>query len=111
MTNDDLRFEPKSEMTIEDTEIVNQHKNLIKNKKFSDATTLLDNANYQKGFRASLFNNIQNKIRMIQIYLLNKFVASREEYYSFDEPNADFMDEHGFKFWIKPFEGGDDGNT
>lgn len=111
MTKDDLRFNPHSDMAIEDIEIVEQHNNLIKNKKFSDATTLLDNNDYQKGFRASLFNNIQNKIRMLQTYLLNKFVASKEEYYSFDEPNADFMDEHGYKFWIKPYEGGENGNS
>ena len=103
MTKEDLRFEPHSDMTIEDKSIVEQHKNLIKNNQLSDATALLDNNNYQKGFRASLFNYIQNKIRMIQLYLLNELVAERDEYYSIEEPNGDFMDSHGYKFWIKPY--------
>lgn len=106
MTQDDLKFIPHSDMGIDDVIMVNQHNNLIKNEQFSDATTLLDNNDYQKGFRASLFNSIQNKIRMIQIYLLNKTVADREEYYSYEEPSDEFMNEHGYKFWIQPYERG-----
>ena len=72
MTENNLKFTPHSDMSIDDQTIVNEHQNLIKNNKFSDATALLENNNYNKGFRASLFNNMQNKIHMIQEYLLNK---------------------------------------
>ena len=99
----DIVFEPHNDMGAEDTDIVTQHKNLIDSGNYSDATTLLDDNNYQKGFRASLFNSIQNKIRTLQEYLLNEFVADEDSYYSYDEPDAEFMEENGYKFWIKPY--------
>lgn len=99
----DIVFEPHNDMSAEDIEIVTQHKNLIDSGNYSDATTLLDDNNYQKGFRASLFNSIQNKIRTLQEYLLNEFVADEDSYYSYDEPDAEFMEENGYKFWIKPY--------
>lgn len=99
----EIVFSPHNDMSAEDTEIVNQHENLIGTGNYSDATTLLENNDYQKGFRASLFNSIQNKIRSFEEYLLNTFVADREEYYSFDEPDVQFMNEHGYKFWCKPY--------
>lgn len=99
----DMIFTPHNDMSAEDTDIVTQHKNLIDSGNYSDATTLLDDNNYQKGFRASLFNSIQNKIRTLQEYLLNEFVADEDSYYSYDEPDAEFMEENGYKFWIKPY--------
>ena len=94
-------FTPHNDMGAEDTDIVTQHKNLIDSGNYSDATTLLNNNNYQKGFRASLFNSIQNKIRTLQEYLLNEFEADEDEFYSYDEPTAEQMD--GKTFWIKPY--------
>ena len=94
-------FTPHNDMGAEDTDIVTQHKNLIDSGNYSDATTLLNNNNYQKGFRASLFNSIQNKIRTLQEYLLNELVANEDEFYSYDEPTAEQMD--GKTFWIKPY--------
>ena len=99
----DIIFEPLNDMSAEDIEIVTQHQNLIDAGSYSDATTLLDNNNYKKGFRASLFNSIQNKIRKVQEYLLNEFVADDDTYYSYEEPDADFMNENGFIFWCKPY--------
>ena len=99
----DMIFTPHNDMGAEDTDIVTQHKNLIDSGNYSDATTLLDDNNYQKGFRASLFNSIQNKIHILQEYLLNEFVADEDSYYSYDEPDAEFMEENGYKFWIKPY--------
>lgn len=94
-------FTPHNDMGAEDTDIVTQHKNLIDSGNYSDATTLLNNNDYQKGFRASLFNSIQNKIRTLQEYLLNELVADEDEFYSYDEPTAEQMD--GKTFWIKPY--------
>lgn len=99
----DVIFTPHNDMGAEDADIVTQHKNLIDSGNYSDATTLLNDNNYQKGFRASLFNSIQNKVRTLQAYLLNKFVADEDSYYSYDEPDAGFMEENGYKFWIKPY--------
>ena len=97
----DMIFTPHNDMGAEDTDIVTQHKNLIDSGNYSDATTLLNNNDYQKGFRASLFNSIQNKIRTLQEYLLNELVADEDSYYSYDEPTAEQMD--GKTFWIKPY--------
>ena len=99
----DMIFTPHNDMGAEDTDIVTQHKNLIDAGNYSDATTLLNDNDYQKGFRASLFNSIQNKIRTLQEYLLNEFAADEDEFYSYDEPDAEFMEENGYKFWIKPY--------
>lgn len=99
----DVVFSPHNDMSAEDIEIVNRHKNLINTGNYSDATTLLDSNDYQKGFRASLFNSIQNKIRSVQEYLLNSFVANDEEYYSYTEPTIEFMEENNYKWWIQPY--------
>lgn len=100
----DIIFEPHNDMSAEDTEIVTEHKNLIDSGNYSDATTLLDDSNYQKGFRASLFNSIQNKIRTLQEYLLNEFNTDKETYYSYGEPDSSFMEENGYKFWCQIYE-------
>lgn len=97
----DMIFSPHNDMSAEDTEMVTQHKNLIDAGNYSDATTLLDNNDYQKGFRASLFNSIQNKIRSVQEYLLNEFVADDDTYYSFTEPTNEQM--NGKTWWIQPY--------
>ena len=103
MEQKDIVFEPHNDMSAEDIEIVNQHKNLINTGNYSDATTLLDNNDYQKGFRASLFNSIQNRLRSVQEYLLNQFVADDDEYYSYEEPTAEFMEENNYIWWIQPY--------
>lgn len=94
MTTEDLRFTPHSDMSVDGQVIVNQHQNLIKNNELSDATTLLNNNNYNKGFRASLFNNIQDKVRMIQEHLLTKEDEKKEEVISSTEPTEDYA------FWL-----------
>ena len=86
MTINDIRFVPHSDMSINDKEIVSQHQNLINSNSFSDATAFLNNKNYQKGFRASLFNNMQDKIKILQEYLLTKEEEASEETISTTEP-------------------------
>lgn len=103
MEINELNFTPHSDVGANEIDIVNQHKNLINEGKFSDATTLLDNENFEKGVRASLLNSIQNKIRKLQLYLLNEFVAEKDEYFSLEEPNLTFMEENGYKHWLKPW--------
>lgn len=51
------------------------------------------------GFKASICNAMQNKLREIQIHLLNK-VAAPDEYYSLQEPTEEEM--QGKLFWIQP---------
>lgn len=76
----DIIFEPHSDMSADDAELLNSNY-------------------YEKGFRASLFNSIQNKIRKLEEFLLNEFAAEKDEYYSYEEPDAKQMD--GKSFWIQ----------
>ena len=98
MNTEDIRFTPHSDMSIDGRTIVNQHQNLIKNNQLSDATALLNNNNYNKGFRASLFNNMQDKVRMIQEYLLTKEDDVREEEISTTEPTNSEA-----QFWLADY--------
>ena len=98
MTIEDLRFTPHGDMGIDDLEIVKQHQNLIKNNEFSDATALLKTNGYTKGFRASLFNNMQEKIKIIQEHLLNKEESDSEEVFSSTEPT-----DSNKKFWLMDY--------
>lgn len=97
----DIVFEPHSDMSADDIELVKQHDNFIKQNRFDDATALLNNNNYQRGFRASIFNSIQNKIRMLEEFLLNEFVAEDDELYKFTEPTDEEME--GKTWWLQPY--------
>lgn len=95
-------FKPHSDMDVDKRNVAIQHDNIIKKKKYSDSTALLNENNYHDGFRASLFNSIQNKIRSFQIYLLNEFNAEPDELYSLTEPTQEQM--QGKNFWIRPYD-------
>lgn len=101
MKQKDISFVPHSDMDIHDVNTMERHKNLIAQDRFSEAASLLDNAGHKKGFRAALFNTIQNKLREIQIFLLNK-TAAPDEYYSLTEPAEAEME--GKTFWLQPME-------
>lgn len=77
MTKKDIAFTPHSDMDIHDM------------------------AAAKKGFCAAIFNTIQNKLREIQLYLLNK-TAEPDAYYSFTEPTEEEM--QGKTFWLQPVE-------
>lgn len=101
MTENDIKFVPQNDISPNDMEIVEQHKNLIQQNKLSDASNLLQENDFQKGAVASFFNDLKKKIQDIQIYLLNKYVAEPDEYYSLTEPTDE---ELGDKiYWIKPY--------
>ncbi|MCM1128065.1 MAG: hypothetical protein NC429_16545 [Lachnospiraceae bacterium] len=97
----DISFVPHSDMSIHDMTTAERHKNLVAQNRFSEAVALLNNADYKKGFRAAVFNVIQDKVRKIQLYLLNK-TAAPNEYYSLTEPTAEEME--GKTFWMQPVE-------
>ncbi|MBD5537584.1 MAG: hypothetical protein HDQ99_19425 [Lachnospiraceae bacterium] len=105
MTQKNISFVPHSDMDIQDAPLVERHKNLIARNKLSEASSLLDNAGYNKGFRAAICNAMQNKLRKIQIYLLNKSAAANE-YYSITEPTDEEME--GKTFWLQPIEESED---
>lgn len=102
MNISNFAFRPHNDMDADKGTVVIQHNNIIRKRKYSDSTAFLNENNYQDGFRASIFNSIQNKIRNFQIYLLNKFNAEPDELYSLTEPTQEQM--QGKKFWIQPYE-------
>ena len=98
-------FAPYSDITISNEETVSLHSDHMKQEKYEEAKTLVDNDSGmdRKGIRASFFNAIEKKIQELQIYLLNKWAAP-DEYYSTEEPTKEFMEQHGYVFWIKVLE-------
>ncbi len=103
----DISFEPLSDIGVDELDLVAQHNSLLKNNKYSDASALLSRT--IKGFKASLFNLIQERLRKFELFILNSFVAEEGEYYSYNEPNVEEMPD-GAIFFIqlidmrKPFE-------
>lgn len=102
MDLEELYFVPHSDAGISELSTIKQHDNLINSEQYEEATTLLDSKQFEKGVRASLLNSMQNKVRKIQLYLLNKYVASPLEYFSDTEPTDEEM---GDKIiWVKPWD-------
>ncbi len=98
-----ITFVPHSDVGAFDLETVNKHKNLIDDGNYSDATNLLETKGFNKGVRASLLNSMQNKLRNLQLYFLNQYVAEKDEYFSNTEPDPSFMEANGYTHWIKPW--------
>lgn len=101
MTINDLRFEPHGDMELDDLETVNNYTNLISKKCYDDAQDVLINEKYKKGYTATFFNYLQDKLRQIQMIVLNK-TAAPDEFYSAKEPTEDQM--AGKTFWIQPID-------
>ena len=97
----DFAFIPHGDMCADDKEIVSQHHKKIRENKYTEATKFLDDNNYQDGFRASLFNKIEDKFNKFQFFILNKYVAKPDEFYSPTPPTAEQMKDK--KFWIQPY--------
>ena len=98
MTKDDIAFVPHSDMDIDGAAINGEHKKLIKQGDYSDATALLNEQGYNKGFRASLFNSLQNKINTLQNYMQNEYTTENNSYYSDTEPTDEEMG--SARYWV-----------
>lgn len=98
MEYSDIIFTPLSDTGANELDLINEHDNLINNNQFGDASTLLSSTD--KGIKASLFNYMQERLRALQVFILNEFVAEEGEYYSFNEPNIEEMPE-GAVFFIQ----------
>ena len=103
MDKNDLKFVPHSDVGAFDLDTLSEHKNLIEDEKYSDATALLETKGFNKGVRASFLNSIQNKLRELQLYFLNEYVAERDEYFATEEPDPSFMEANGYTHWLKPW--------
>lgn len=96
----DIVFTPHNDMDAKDLDTVVAHEKLINQGRYSSAVSTLDKNQYKNGFRAEMFNMIQNKLRNFQLYVLNKLVAKPDEFFSDTEPTDSQME--GKLFWIKP---------
>jgi hypothetical protein len=92
----DIVFEPLNDVGANELDIVNEHEQLLNNNDFDDAATLLSST--KTGFKASLFNYIQERLRALEVFILNEFVAEQGEYYSYNEPNIEEMPEDAVFF-------------
>lgn len=101
MNRSDFSFQPHSDMNADSESVVRRHAEKIKEKCYSAAVSILDESGYQDGFRASLFQSLQDRIRRFQIYIMNQFNDDPDIYFSLNEPTPEQME--GKKFWIQPY--------
>lgn len=96
-------FTPYDDIGISDEEVTNAHQNLLEQHRYDEAVETIDEnpAMNKKGIRASIMNRIEERIRQLQIHLLNKTAAS-DELYSLTQPTESQMNNK--LFWIKPIE-------
>lgn len=92
--------DPISDTSISDKKMIEEHNRKLNTFHYSDAVNYLNDNNFHRGFRASVFNSLEDKIKKIQVYLLNKYVAASDELYSVDEPSKEQM--QGKAFWVQP---------
>lgn len=100
MVESDFTFVPLSDVSLNDKELIEQHNNYANGGSYTEAVNLLDNNNFQKGFRASIFNTLRTRLQTIAVYLLN-LTAEPDELYSLTEPTLEEMGDK--KYWIQPF--------
>lgn len=103
MEERDFIFVPHSDVGTFEIDVVNQHDNLINEGSYNDATALLETESFNRGVRASFLNSMQDKLRKLQLYFLNEFVAEKDEYFSDTEPDTEFMQQNGYTHWLKPW--------
>lgn len=96
MEYSNIVFTPLSDTGANELDLINEHDNLINKNQFSDASAL--SATMDKGIKASLFTYIQERLRALEVYILNEFVADEGEYYSYNEPNIEEMPENAVFF-------------
>ena len=95
MDYNDIIFDPLSDTGVNELELINEHNELLKNNKFSDASNLMSMT--EKGFNAVLFNDMHNRLRKLGTST-KEYVAEKSEYYSNNEPNTDEMPEDAVFF-------------
>ena len=105
MSELNINFELHNDILISNEETIKSHTNYAKQHLYAMAKSVVDSDPDMngKGFRASIFNTINQKIQELQIYLLNKNAAPYE-YYSLTEPDKTWMEKNGYLYWIQPVE-------
>lgn len=92
--------DPISDTSISDKKMIEEHNRKLNTYHYSDAVKYLDDNHFHQGFRSSVFNSLETKIRKLQVYLLNQYVAASDEFYSIEEPSKEQM--QGKAFWVQP---------
>lgn len=91
MKYQDIVFTPYSDIGVNERDSINKHQEHINSNNYNGAASVANKTG--KGFTASFFNAIRDRIRSFETFLLNKFVAEPGEYYSYNDPNEEEMPE------------------
>lgn len=91
MNYNDINFTPYSDSGVDEKSAIDTHTELIKNNNLNDAASVATKTG--KGFTASFFNGFRGRIRALEVFLLNSFIAEPGEYYSYNDPNEEEMPE------------------
>jgi len=98
MQIEELKFKPLSDMGANDRDVIDTHAALINEGKYTEATNYLDEENYDKGARASFFNELAERINILGTHILNN-EYSLDEIYLSDEPTEDADKK---TWWLQP---------
>ena len=61
------------------------------------------NDNLDEKIKKYVLDKIEEKVINLKIKLLNKYIASSDEYYYLTEPSEELMNELNKTFWIQPY--------
>lgn len=98
MQIEELKFKPLSDMGANDKDVIDTHAVLINEGEYTEATNYLNEENYDKGARASFFNELTERMNILGTYISNKEYSVDEIYLS-DEPTED-VDKK--TWWLQP---------
>lgn len=100
MTKEDLIYIPHNFPELKNEELLNQHKNMLDSNQYSSATNLLNQNPQIEGFRAGIFNTIEEKIVFTEAHLETK---TKDEFFLYKEtePTNDEMNEK--IIWSQPY--------
>lgn len=100
MTKDDLIYVPHNFPELKNEELLIQHNNLLDSNQYSSATDLLNQNTQIEGFRAGIFNTIEEKIVFTEAHLETK-IKDELFLYKETEPTNEEMSEK--INWSQPF--------
>lgn len=91
---------PLSDISLKDQTLLEDYRRAINSAAYSSAVEKLNTAKFEKGLRASVLNAINNRLKTLELFLLN-LTADKDTFYSYEEPSAEQM--KGKKFWIQSY--------
>ena len=91
---------PVSDLQADDVDVLKSYNEDMASGNFSSAVEKLNNANIDRGGRASIFNSLKKKTQELAVWVLN-LTADQDTFYSLEKPTDEQM--VGKVFWVQPF--------